>query len=81
MNGRVPDAVYVHDPERARQADHLVRGLCEARGLDEFYWLALRLVAVCKGGTEWEALCRELAGRLAPSERKTLLRVLLGDPQ
>jgi hypothetical protein len=80
MNGRVPDAVYIYDVERGRQADRLIRKLCEARGLDEYYWLALRLVVVCKGGTDLDALFRELAGRLSGSERTTLLRVLVGGP-
>lgn len=74
---RPPDSIYQYDPERAGRADRVIRDLCEARGIDQYWFLAHRLIAVCEGGFKTEDALRLLVNRLKPSEREQLADLLI----
>jgi hypothetical protein len=72
-----PASVFQYDAERAGRADRVIRALCEARGLDEYWQLAFRLIATCEGDFEVEDALRLLVSRLKHRERQALARILL----
>ncbi|MGH7486405.1 MAG: hypothetical protein ACREMY_12530 [bacterium] len=73
---RAPDQVYTYDAERARQANRLIRDLCEARGLDNYWILAHRLIVACEG-IAGDAALRVLVEELKPKQRAALAKHLL----
>jgi hypothetical protein len=66
-------SVFVYDEERAARADRMITRLCEARGLDQYHELAVRLAAACRG----ETFAEELVRQLKSAERLALLRQLV----
>ena len=72
---RAPDSVFTYDAERAGRANRVIRDLCAARGLDEYWRLGHRLIAACEGAEE-DGL-RVLVEELKPAKREALAGILL----
>jgi hypothetical protein len=73
---RAPDRVFQADAERANAADRVITALCEARGIDEYWRLAHRLIAACEG-SEGDAAMRVMVEELRPSQHRELALILL----
>jgi hypothetical protein len=72
-----PASVFKYDPERASRADRVIRALCEARGLDEYWQLGFRLIATCEGAFEAKDALRPLVERLKRRECELLADLLI----
>ena len=77
MTYRARDSIFQYDAERARRADRAIRQLCEARGLDEYWITAHRLIAACEGGFKTEDALALLVRRLPRSEAEALAHLLV----
>ena len=73
---RAPDSVFAYDADRAAKADRVITALVESRGLDEYWRLAYRLIAVCEGAAGDDAL-RLLVEEMRPASREVLARLLI----
>ena len=74
---RAPDIIFEYDAERATRADRVIRDLCESRGIDQYWYLAHRLISACEGEMRKEDVLRLLVKRLKRHDCELLADLLI----